>query len=342
MRGRESLFANQVQTLADLAAKRTSQTTACSNRLNLMRWGSTAVVAQAALLVFLVGLEVAFEPFDVAVALEGQDVGGQAVEEEAVVADDHGAAGEILQRLFQRRRVSTSRSLVGSSSSSTLPPSLSILARCTRLRSPPDSRPTFFCWSAPLKLNAADIGAGRDLHLVAELHDVEAAGDLLPDVLLVVQVVAALVDVAELDGVAELDRAGVRLLLAGDHLEQGRLAGAVRADHADDAAGRQLEGQVLEQQLVAVGLATGPRPRSPCRRGAGRAGSGSAPCRSPRGSAFLGQLVEGADARLRLGLPRLGRGADPLQLALDRALLGLLLALFLASRRLAFCSSQAE
>jgi hypothetical protein len=49
-------------------------------------------------------------------------------------------------------------------------------------------------------------------------------------------VVAALVDVAELDAVAEADRAAVRLLLAGDHLEKGGLAGAVGADHADDAA----------------------------------------------------------------------------------------------------------
>ena len=51
------------------------------------------------------------------------------------------------------RKVSTSRSLVGSSSSRTLAPDLSILARCTRLRSPPESWPTFFCWSGPLKLN---------------------------------------------------------------------------------------------------------------------------------------------------------------------------------------------
>jgi hypothetical protein len=51
---------------------------------------------------FLVVLEVALEPFDMAVALEGQDVGRDAVEEHAIVADDHGAAGEILQRLFQR------------------------------------------------------------------------------------------------------------------------------------------------------------------------------------------------------------------------------------------------
>src|SRR5690348_15552923 len=51
------------------------------------------------------------------------------------------------------RSVSTSRSLVGSSSSSRLLPFLSSLARWTRLRSPPDSVPTLRCCPAPLKLN---------------------------------------------------------------------------------------------------------------------------------------------------------------------------------------------
>src|SRR5712671_8081588 len=58
--------------------------------------------AQPAHLVGLVVLEVALEPFDVAVALEGQHVGRDAVEEPAVVADDDGAAGEILKRFFKR------------------------------------------------------------------------------------------------------------------------------------------------------------------------------------------------------------------------------------------------
>src|SRR6185369_1034474 len=53
-------------------------------------------------LVLLVVLEVALEPFDMAVAFEGQDMRGDAVEEPAVVADDDGAAGKILQRLLQR------------------------------------------------------------------------------------------------------------------------------------------------------------------------------------------------------------------------------------------------
>ena len=51
--------------------------------------------------------------------------------------------------------VSTSRSLVGSSSSSMLPPIFRVSARLSRLRSPPESTPAFFCWSGPLKPNEA-------------------------------------------------------------------------------------------------------------------------------------------------------------------------------------------
>ena len=61
-----------------------------------------AVDPQPPLLVFLVVGEVALEPFDMALAFEGEHVGGDAVQEEAVVADDDGAAGEVEQRLSQR------------------------------------------------------------------------------------------------------------------------------------------------------------------------------------------------------------------------------------------------
>jgi hypothetical protein len=46
-----------------------------------------------------------------------------------------------------------------------------------------------------------------------------------------------------------------RAALADDDAEQRGLARAVGADDADDAARGQLEAQVVEQQLVAVGLA---------------------------------------------------------------------------------------
>ena len=55
--------------------------------------------------------------------------GRDPVEEPPVMADHNGAASELEQCLLERSRVSTSRSLVGSSSSSTLPPSLSSFAR---------------------------------------------------------------------------------------------------------------------------------------------------------------------------------------------------------------------
>jgi hypothetical protein len=102
----------------------------------------------------LLGLEIALEPFDVAVALEGEDVGGEAVEEPAVVADDHAQPAKSpapppARAASRRRGRWSARRAAGRCR-----PDFSILARCTRLRSPPESCPTFFCWSAPLKLNA--------------------------------------------------------------------------------------------------------------------------------------------------------------------------------------------
>src|SRR6185437_11517686 len=47
-----------------------------------------------------------------------------------------------------------------------------------------------------------------------------------------------LIHVAKLDGLSDLDRSSIRLLLADDHLKHGGLAGTVRADHTDNAAFR--------------------------------------------------------------------------------------------------------
>ena len=74
------------------------------------------------------------------------------------------------------------------------------------------------------------------------------------DGLVRVERVAVLVDVAQLDRFADPHLAAVGLLLAHDHAKQRRLAGAVGADDADDATGRQTERQIVDQQLVAVAL----------------------------------------------------------------------------------------
>ena len=63
-----------------------------------------------------------------------------------------------------------------------------------------------------------------------------------------------LVHVCELDGLTDGYRAAVGLLYAHDEAEEGGLARSVGADDTDDAGGRQGECQMLEEELVAVGL----------------------------------------------------------------------------------------
>ena len=56
-----------------------------------------------------------------------------------------------------------------------------------------------------LEVEGADIGSAVHLAL-AERDDVVAAGDFLPDVLLAVERVARLIDIAKLNALADLDR----------------------------------------------------------------------------------------------------------------------------------------
>src|SRR5207248_9369578 len=44
------------------------------------------------------------------------------------------------------------------------------------------------------------------------------------------------------------------LFLSGDHAERRRVARAVRADDADDRAGRDAEGEIVDEQALAVTL----------------------------------------------------------------------------------------
>ena len=126
-------------------------------------------------------------------------------------------------------------------------------ARWTRFRSPPERSPTRFCWSAPLKLNHETYW--REFTSRVPSSIVSWPPEIsFQTVFAGVEVGARLVDVGELDRVADAELAAVRLLLARDHPEERRLAGAVRADHADDAARRQRERQVLDEQPVAEAL----------------------------------------------------------------------------------------
>src|SRR4051812_3926687 len=105
-----------------------------------------------------------------------------------------------------------------------------------------------------LEIERRAIAARIDLAL-AQKDQFVAAGNFFPHRLLAVEVVARLVDIAEMHALADDNGALVRGFLLGDHPEQRGLAGAVGADHADDAARRQLEGEIVDQHAVAKTLA---------------------------------------------------------------------------------------
>src|SRR5262249_54770616 len=118
------------------------------------------------------------------------------------------------------------------------------------------------------------------------------------------------------------------LLLLGDHAEQGRLAGAVRTDDADDAAGRQLEGELVDQEIVAEAFAQALEVDDVLAEPLGDRDDDLR-----RGRTLLcrlgEQLLIALVARLGLCLPCARARRDPFLLAGERLLAGLLLAALL-------------
>ena len=111
--------------------------------------------------------------------------------------------------------------------------------------------------------------------------------------------------------------ARIGLLLAGDQLEERRLARAVRSNHADDRPRRHLEREIADQQSIAVALRHGleldhlvAEPLGDRNEDLGGLVAFLV---------FVGrELVEARDARLALGLPTFRVLPHPFELLLHR------------------------
>ena len=253
-----------------------------------------------------------------AVAFEGEDVGGHAVKEPAIVRDDHDAAGEIVEAFFEGLQGFHVEVVGRFVEEEQVVAALQHLGEVDAVALTAREDADLLLLVGALEVEGADIGARHDGD-AAEVDHVGAAGDFFPDVLVGVELVAALVHVADLDRLADAHGALVRFFLAEDHLEQRRLAGAVRADDADDAAGGQLEGEVVDQDVVAEGLGEVFRfQHDAAETGAGRDAD-------LRGHDLLalglgGHLLIGVDTRLGFGLAGFLAGADPFEFLGEGAL----------------------
>src|SRR5450830_59044 len=293
--------------------------------------------AEALVAVGLVILVVAFVPDDLAVALEREHVRRDAVEEPAVVADDDGAAAEREERLFegaQRVDVEVVRGLVEEQEVAApleRPREVEAVHLAAR-----EVRDELLLVGALEVVHGAE-GAARHLAF-AEHHDFLAGGELVVDRLFRVGPFAVLVHVARDDGFADLQLAAVGLDVmdasasrfggAHDHLEERRLARAVRADDADDSALRKVEVQILEEKRVAEGFLHALGSHDDVAEARARRDVDLVRLAPRLDSTLRDELLVRLEARLALRLPRAWRHAHPFQLALERPLaraLGLLL-----------------
>jgi hypothetical protein len=108
-----------------------------------------------------------------------------------------GAAGEVFQRLFQRAQGVDVEVVGRFVEQQQVGAGLQHLGQMHAVALAARQHADLLLLVGALEVEGAAIGARIDLAL-AEIEDVVAAGDFLPDVLLVVERVARLVDVAEL------------------------------------------------------------------------------------------------------------------------------------------------
>jgi hypothetical protein len=194
-----------------------------------------------------------------------EDVGGDAVEEPAIVADDDGAAGEGEQRVLEVAQgvdVEVVGRLVEQQQVAAL---FDQLGEVDAVALAAGQHADLLLLVGAVEVELADVGAGVDV-AAADAEDLLTAGDLLIDATCRGRARRGSGRRGDVDRLADLELAAVGLLLAGDHAKQRRLAGAVGADDADDAALRQGEVQVVEEQAVAEALASASWPRPPCCR----------------------------------------------------------------------------
>src|SRR3954451_23398613 len=178
--------------------------------------------AKASMPICLVVLVVAFEPDHLAVTLEREHVGRNAVEEPPIVADDDRTAAKRQQRLLERAKRVDIEVVRGLVEEEQVGPSLQQFCEMHPVALAARQSADLALLVPPLEVEPRDVSAGRDLPL-PELDVVPAVRDLFPDALVRGQRLPGLIDVPDLHGLAQAERAGIGLLLARDHAEERRL-----------------------------------------------------------------------------------------------------------------------
>src|SRR5436853_1282195 len=196
---------------------------------------------------------VSVKPDHAAVALKGKNVCGDAVEKPAIVTYYHGAAGEVLKSFFERTHrvyVEVVRRLVQQQYVRAF---LEHLREMHPVSLASGEQPDLLLLIRSGKVEPRNIGSR--VHLTRpELNRIAGIGDLLPDCLVCIEHVAALIHVSELHGFADANGPAVRFFLAGYHSKESRFSGAVWTNYSDNASSRERKSHIVYEQVVAIAL----------------------------------------------------------------------------------------
>ena len=189
---------------------------------------------------------VAFEPGDLAIALEGEDVSGDAVEKPAVVGNDDRAPGKLEERLLECAQCVDIEIIGRLVEQQHIGAGLQHLSKVDAVAFTARELTHLLLLVGTPEIEQRTISTAG--HLAApEIDFVLTTRDLLPHRVGRNQSIAGLIDITELDGLADPEAAAVGHLLAGDQAKQRRLARAVWTDYPDDPPGRQAEIEPLDQ-----------------------------------------------------------------------------------------------
>src|SRR6516225_6489436 len=196
--------------------------------MRLIRLGADA----AATVGFVIAV-VALEPDNLAVALEGEDVGGNAVEKPAVVGDDDRAAGKVEQRLLQRAQCVDIEIIGRLVKEQHIGARLEHFGQMDAVAFTTRELTHLFLLVGATEVEQRTVGTAR--HLAAsEIDLVLSTRDLLPHRVRRNQSITGLIDITELDGLADPEPAAVGHLLTGDQAKERGFAGTIWANHPDD------------------------------------------------------------------------------------------------------------
>ena len=204
--------------------------------------------AQTAFPVFFIISVIALKPLNMAIAFKGQNMRCNAVEKPSVMAYHHRAAGKVFQPFFQRAQCLNIQIIGRFIEQQEVGTAFQHFRQMHAIAFTTRQEPHFFLLVAATEIESPDIGARIHFPL-AKLQNIQPAGNFLPHGLVVLQIVAALVDIAQ-HRVPDPQISRIGRFGAGQHLKQRRLASTIWADNPDNAARRKAKRQIVDKQAI--------------------------------------------------------------------------------------------